>query len=168
MKQKTTWLPALALAAVTLPLFAQSAAAQTSDEKNLTLEGARSVLAAAMIVAKNDDAKSGAIAVVDRTGNLIVLERLDGTFPAASQVATGKARTAALFQKATRIFEDSINKGRTALVAVEGMTPLKGGVPIVIDGRLVGAVGVSGAASAERDDEIATAGAAAYTTPKAP
>lgn len=162
MKNRTSWLSAFALAAVTLPLFAQSAAAQTTDEKNLTLDGAKSVLAAAMIVAKNDEVKTGAIAVVDRSGNLILLERLDGTFPAASQVATGKARTAALFQKATRNFEDSINKGRTALVAVEGMTPLKGGVPIVIGGKMVGAVGVSGAASQDRDDEIAIAGAAAF------
>ena len=167
MKPMTTWLSAFALAAVTLPLFAQSAAAQTTDEKNLTLDGAKSVLAAAIIVAKNDEVKTGAIAVVDRSGNLILLERLDGTFPAASQVATAKARTAALFQKATRNFEDSINKGRTALVAVEGMTPLKGGVPIVIGGKMVGAVGVSGAASQDRDDEIAIAGAAAFE-PKVP
>ncbi len=163
MKNKTPWLLAFALAAATLPAFAQSA---TSDEKNLTLDGAKTVLAAAMTVAKNDEAKSGAIAVVDRSGNLIALERLDGTFPAASQVATGKARTAALFQKATRNFEESINKGRTALVAVDGMTPLKGGVPILIDGKIVGAVGVSGAASQDRDDEIAIAGAAAFE-PKA-
>jgi glc operon protein GlcG len=164
MKNKTVrllTLLALALAATTLPVFAQS---PTSDEKNLTLDGAKSVLAAAMTVAKNDDAKTGAIAVVDRSGNLILLERLDGTFPAASQVATGKARTAALFQKATRNFEESINKGRTALVAVEGMTPLKGGVPILIDGKIVGAVGVSGAASQDRDDEIAMAGAAAFAS----
>lgn len=161
MKIKTTWLLAFALAAVTLPGFAQS---PTSEEKNLTLDGAKTVLAAAMTVAKNDDAKTGAIAVVDRSGNLILLERLDGTFPAASQVATGKARTAALFQKATRNFEESINKGRTALVAVEGMTPLKGGVPILIDGKIVGAVGVSGAASQDRDDEIASAGAAVFTS----
>ena len=163
MKNRTSWLLAFSLAAVTLPGFAQL---PTSDEKNLTLDGAKSVLAAAMIVAKNDEIKTGAIAVVDRSGNLILLERLDGTFPAASQVATGKARTAALFQKATRNFEESINKGRTALVAVEGMTPLKGGVPIVIGGKMVGAVGVSGAASQDRDDEIAIAGAAAFE-PKA-
>ncbi len=152
---------ALALVAFALPALAQ-AQSPTSDEKNLTLEGAKQVLAAAIVVAKNDDSKTGAIAVVDRSGNLIALERLDGTFPAAGQVATGKARTAALFQKATRNFEDSINKGRTALVAVDGMTPLKGGVPIVIDGKIVGAVGVSGAASQDRDDEIATAGAGAF------
>ncbi len=155
----------LTLALASLPALAQAGAAPTSDQKELTLDGARTVVAAATIVAKNDDAKTGAIAVVDRSGNLIALARLDGTFPEASRVATGKARTAALFQKATRNFEDSINKGRIALGSVDGMTPLKGGVPIVIDGKIVGAVGVSGAASAERDDEIATAGAAAFAAP---
>ena len=167
MKNKTVRLLAplaLGLAALTLPAFAQN---PTSDEKNLTLDGAKTALAAAIAVAKNDEAKTGAIAVVDRSGHLIALERLDGTFPAASQVATGKARTAALFQKATRNFEESINKGRTALVAVDGMTPLKGGVPILIDGKIVGAVGVSGAASQDRDDEIASAGAAAFASPQA-
>jgi uncharacterized protein GlcG (DUF336 family) len=76
-------------------------------------------------------------------------------------VAIEKARTAATFRKATRDFENAIAKGRTALVAVDVMTPLQGGVPIAVDGNVVGAVGVSGAMSAQQDDDIATVAAAA-------
>jgi glc operon protein GlcG len=76
-------------------------------------------------------------------------------------VSIGKARTAALFKKPTRAFEDSINGGRVALAAVHEMTPLQGGVPIVHDGQVVGAIGVSGAHSQAEDEEVALAGASA-------
>src|SRR5437764_4712439 len=74
----------------------------------------------------------------------------------------GKARTAVLFKKPTRFFEELINKGRTAMTAVDGFTPLIGGIPIVTDGQVVGGIGVSGAASANQDEELALAGAAAF------
>lgn len=128
----------------------------------LTLEGANRVLAAAIGFAKERHA-AGAIAVVDDGGNLIALQRLDGTFAAGATVSIGKARTAALFKKPTKVFEDSIAGGRTALAAVHEMTPLQGGVPILHAGFIVGAIGVSGAHSQQEDEEIAMAGAAAIS-----
>jgi uncharacterized protein GlcG (DUF336 family)/mannose-6-phosphate isomerase-like protein (cupin superfamily) len=99
------------------------------------------------------------IAVVDEGSNLMALERLDGTFAMGATISIGKARTAVLFKKPTRFFEELINKGRTAMTAIDGFTPLIGGIPIIIDGQVVGGVGVSGAASANQDEELALAGA---------
>jgi glc operon protein GlcG len=93
---------------------------------------------------------------VDAGGNLMAVERIDGTFAAGANVAIGKARTAVLFKKPTRFFEDVINKGRTAMTTLADFTPLQGGVPIVVDSQIVGAVGVSGANSAAQDDTVAT------------
>jgi uncharacterized protein GlcG (DUF336 family) len=84
---------------------------------------------------------------------------------AAAVVAIEKARTAATFRKPTRDFENAIAKGRTALVAVDVMTPLQGGVPIVVDGVVVGAIGVSGAMTAQQDDDIATRAAGVIAGP---
>lgn len=131
-----------------------------SNSKALTLEGARAVIEAAKADALKKN-KTGVIAVTDAGGHVIMLERLDGTFPAGAEVSIGKARTAAIFRKPTRVFEEAINKGRTALVGVDAMTPLQGGVPIVFGGEVIGGVGVSGAASQQQDEEIAIAGAAA-------
>jgi len=135
--------------------------AQTVDKKALTIDGARQVIAAAVAYAKKNNAPGGVIAVVDDGGNLMALERLDGTFPAGANISIGKARTAALFKRPTKAFEDVIKNGRTALIALPDayFTPLQGGVPIVIDGQIVGGVGVSGAASAQQDEELAMAGA---------
>ena len=144
-------------------LTAESASAQVVEQKGLTLEAAKRVLAAAVAEARRNNA-GGAIAVVDAGGYLVALERLDGTFAAGAEISTGKARTAALFKKPTSFFEDVINKGRTAMAALPSppdFTPLQGGVPIVVDDEVIGAVGVSGAASAKQDDEIATIAAAA-------
>ncbi len=77
------------------------------------------------------------------------------------EISIGKARTAALFKKPTAAFEDIINNGRTAMVALHDFTPLQGGIPIEVDGQVVGAIGVSGAANQQRDEEVAKAGAAA-------
>ena len=97
--------------------------------------------------------------MVDEGGNLMALERLDGTFAMGATISVGKARTAVLFKKPTRFFEELINKGRTAMTAVDGFTPLIGGIPIMVDGQVVGGIGVSGAASAAQDEELAIAGA---------
>jgi glc operon protein GlcG len=133
---------------------------QVAEKKVLTLDGAKKVAAAAA-----DDARAhgegAAIAVVDDGGNLLYLERLDGTFAAGARISMGKARTAALFRKPTAAFEEIIRGGRTPMVALEDFTPLQGGVPITARGVVVGAIGVSGAASAQRDEEVAKAGAAA-------
>ena len=139
-------------------------AAQVADQKMLTLGGARMVAEAAAAEARKHNA-GGAIAVVDAGGHLVLLERLDNTFPAAAAVAIEKARTAATFRMPTRNFENAIKNGRAALLGVSVMTPLQGGVPIVTDGQVVGAVGVSGASSAQEDDDIATAAAAVLAAP---
>jgi uncharacterized protein GlcG (DUF336 family) len=142
-------------------LQASDAPAQVWSRPGLTLDGAREVIDAAVAYAKKNGAPGGVIAVVDDGGNLMAVERLDGTFAAGANISIGKARTAALFKKPTKFFEDVVNKGRTAMTALPDFTPLQGGVPIVANGAIVGAVGVSGAASAQQDEEIAMAAAAA-------
>jgi glc operon protein GlcG len=100
------------------------------------------------------------IAVVDDGGHLLWVQRLDGAPPMSSYVAPAKARTAALGRRETKIYEDMINQGRYSFLSapeVEGM--LEGGVPIVVDGQVIGAVGVSGVKSGE-DAQIAKAGIA--------
>src|SRR5881409_1717901 len=136
-----------------------SSHAQVVEKKSLNLDGAKKAITAAVEYAKKNNAPGGVIAIVDEGGNLMALERLDGTFAMGATISIGKARTAVLFKKPTRFFEELINKGRTAMTAVDGFTPLIGGIPIVIDGQVVGGVGVSGAASAAQDEELALAGA---------
>lgn len=142
--------------------------AQTVDKKSLTIDGARKVIAGAVAYAKKNNAPGGVIAVVDDGGNLMALERLDGTFAAGANISIGKARTAVLFKRPTKVFEDIIKNGRTAMVALPDtlFTPLQGGVPITIDGQIVGGVGVSGAASAQQDEELALAGANVFADAK--
>ncbi len=133
--------------------------AQVSNKKTLTLDGARRVIAAATAEAKRLNT-TGVIAVVDDGGNVMALERLDNTFAAGANISIGKARTAVLFKRPTKVFEDIIKNGRTAMVALNDFTPLQGGIPITVDGEVVGGVGVSGAASAQQDEELALVGAA--------
>lgn len=132
----------------------------TTAKPVLLLDDANLVMSAALSRARALNA-GGAIAVVDDGGHLIALQRIDGTFAAGAEVSIGKARTAAIFKKPTKAFEDAIREGRVALAAVDAMTPLQGGVPIYIDGQVVGGVGVSGAHSQAEDEAIALAGAAA-------
>ncbi|MGB8692680.1 MAG: heme-binding protein [Steroidobacteraceae bacterium] len=139
--------------------------AATSTQASLTLEGARHATAAAINFARANKAPGAAIAVVDAGGQVMLLERLDGTFPAGAEISIGKARTAVMFRRPTRALEEIINKGRNAMIpvaAVTSFTPLQGGIPIVVDGQVIGGIGVSGAASAQQDEEIAIAGAAAF------
>ncbi len=135
--------------------------AQTVQKTALTIDGAKKVIAGAVAYAKKNNAPGGVIAVVDEGGNLMALERLDGTFAAGANISIGKARTAVLFKRPTKAFEDIIKNGRTAMVALPDtiFTPLQGGIPITVDGQIVGGVGVSGAASAQQDEELAIAGA---------
>jgi glc operon protein GlcG len=144
-------------------LTAPSASAQVAEQKGLTLEAARRVIAAAVAEARRNEV-GGAIAVVDAGGHVVALERLDGTFAASADISIGKARTAALFRRPTSFFENVINQGRTAMAALPPLpdfTPLQGGVPLMAEGQVIGAVGISGAASAKQDEEIAVLAAAA-------
>jgi glc operon protein GlcG len=158
MKTTTRWIAA----ALLLSAISAIAAGQTvTEKKSLTIEGAKKVIAAAVAYAKKNNAPGGVIAVVDDGGNLMALERLDGTFAAGATISIGKARTAVLFKRPTKVFEDIIKNGRTAMVALPDnfFTPLQGGIPIIVDGQIVGGVGVSGASSAAQDEELAIAGA---------
>jgi len=158
----------IALTALIVLSVALVANAQVVEKKTLTIEGAKRVIAAAVAYAKKNNAPGGVIAVVDEGGNLMALERLDGTFAAGANISIGKARTAVLFKRPTKAFEDIIKNGRTAMVALPDayFTPLQGGVPITIDGQIVGGVGVSGAASAQQDEELAIAGANVFAEAK--
>src|SRR5215510_9037011 len=121
------------VASVVLALAVSTwANAQVAEKKSLTISGARTAIAGAVAEAKKRNT-TGVIAVVDDGGNLMAVERLDGTFAAGALISIGKARTSALFKKPTKVFEDVINKGRTAMTTVD-FTPLQGGVPILVDG----------------------------------
>ncbi len=159
------WLASIVAIAATAALTG-TGQAQVVEKKTLTLEGARQIIATAIGEARRIKAPGGVIAVVDDGGNLMAVERLDGTFAAGANISIGKARTAALFKRPTRAFEDIIKNGRTAMVALSDFTPLQGGVPIVVGEEVVGGIGVSGAASAQQDEELALAGAAAAKTLK--
>ena len=128
----------------------------------LTADDARAVAAAAEAEAlKNNWAVT--LAVVDDGGHLLWLQRLDGAAPISAEIAPAKARTAALGRRESKIYEDMINGGRVSFLSAPGLHGmLEGGVPIVVDGHFVGAVGVSGVKSAE-DAQIARAGIAALS-----
>jgi uncharacterized protein GlcG (DUF336 family)/mannose-6-phosphate isomerase-like protein (cupin superfamily) len=154
----------VALALVVTAFAFDTTWAQVSNKKTLNLEGARKVIAAALAEAKRVSAPGGVVAVVDDGGNLVALERMDGTFTAGANVSIGKAKTAVMFKRPTKFFEDVIKNGRTAMVALPDFTPLQGGIPIEYEGQIIGGVGVSGAASAQQDEELAIAGANAFKT----
>ncbi|MFZ6047031.1 heme-binding protein [Pseudomonas sp. CR3202] len=99
-----------------------------------------------------------AIAVVDDGGHPLALERLDGCAPIGAYIATEKARTAALGRRETKFYEDMVNSGRNAFLSAPLLTSLEGGVPVLVDGQVVGAVGVSGVKS-DQDAQVARAGA---------
>jgi glc operon protein GlcG len=103
-----------------------------------------------------------AIAVVDDGGHLLGMLRLDGCAPIGSEIAIGKARTSALGRRESKEFEEMINNGRTAFLSSPLSGTLEGGVPIVVNGQVIGAVGVSGV-KADQDARVAKAGAAAIS-----
>ena len=130
------------------------------SKPTLTLDDVRAMAAAAEAEAK----KNGwavSFAIVDDGGHLLWLQRLDGAAPISAEIAPAKARTAALGRRESKVYEDMINQGRTSFLsapALQGM--LEGGVPVMVDGQCLGAVGVSGVKSNE-DAQIARAGIAA-------
>lgn len=151
--------PIAVLAALFLVSMSAPAAAQTRDVRVVDADGARRALLAAEAEAK----KNGwamSIAVVDPSGELIGFLRMDGASPGSIDISRAKARTAARFRRPTKAFEESVAGGRTAILSFEGVVTVEGGVPIVIGGAVVGAVGVSGASSAQ-DGLVAAAGVAA-------
>jgi glc operon protein GlcG len=139
-------------------VFCLSARAQTISVMTLDQAGAQTILQAARESAQQRNAPS-AIAVVDPAGDLLAFQRMDGVRPASAELAIEKARTAARLRRPTAEIEDSINKGRTAFVTA-GIASLRGGVPIRVNGQVVGAVGVAGL-NKDIDTETATTAAAA-------
>lgn len=149
----------LSLIVCSLVLLNLPAAAQTADRKVITLDGAKAILAAAEAEALKNK-WTVAIAVVDESGTLIAFHKIDETQLGSVDIAIGKARTAARMKRPTKALEDAVAGGRTVMLAVDGITPLEGGIPVMLDGRVIGAVGVSGVTS-QQDAQVAQAGAAA-------
>jgi len=127
----------------------------------ISLEGAKKVIAAATAEAAKNNWPV-AIAVVDSSGYLVAFHRLDNTQLGSVDVAIGKAKTAALFRRPTKAFEDTLAQGgaNVKVVTLPGALPIEGGLLLVVDGKIIGAVGVSGVKSSE-DGQIAAAGVAA-------
>ncbi len=153
------------LAAACLLLVAGSIAvpaqAQLADKKVITLSAAKHIAAAAEAEAMKNK-WTVVIAVVDDGGHLVYLQRIDGTQTGSVDVAIKKARTAAAFKRPSKVFEDAIAGGRTALLGINAVLPLEGGLPLVVNGQLVGAIGVSGVTS-QQDGMVAKAGADALS-----
>ena len=129
----------------------------TLDKKVLSWAAARKIAAAAEAAA-TARGLGVVIVVVDDTGNIILVQRMDSAQVASVNVGIGKARTAAIYRRPSRVFEEQIKNGRVAALALADATPLQGGVPVLVDGKVVGAVGVSGD-SPQADEDIALAGA---------
>ncbi len=145
--------------ALALPImFGHPVKAQLPVKKVLTLEVAKKIAAAAEAEAKKRGA-TVVIVVVDDGGHLLLLERLDDTQVASVEVGIGKARTAAIFRRPSKVFEDQVRDGRVAALVLPGATPLQGGIPIEFEGKVIGAIGVSGNTPQE-DEDIAKIGAA--------
>ena len=123
----------------------------------LTLEVAKLIAAKASALALHNH-WNVSIAIVDDGANLLYLERLDGAQISSSEVAQGKAKTAMRYRRASRLLEEAIVGGRTSLIAVQGIMPLQGAVPLIYDGQIIGAIGVSGVLSTQ-DEQVAMAGA---------
>jgi len=135
-----------------------NAHAQLVEKTALTLGGAKKIAAVAEAKAKAEGARV-VIAVVDEGGSLLLLERLDDTQVASVNVGIDKARTAAIYRRPSKVFEDQVKNGRVSALALHGAVALQGGVPIVVDGKVIGAIGVSGE-TPQQDEDIALAGAA--------
>ena len=145
-------------ATVAAAITAGTAHAQLVEKTALTLDGAKKIAAVAEVKAKAEGARV-VIAVVDEGGALLLLQRLDNTQVASVNVGIDKARTAAIYRRPSKVFEDQVKNGRVSALALHGAVALQGGVPIVVDGKVIGAIGVSGETPSQ-DEDIAIAGAA--------
>jgi len=150
----------VSVVSVVLALFlAGTGWGEPLQKKSVSLEDARKASAAASTEAKKNK-WAMAIAVVDDGGHLIYFERIDETQFGSIDIAIGKARTAASLKRPTKALEDALNKGQYAILTFPNILPREGGLPIYADGKVVGAIGVSGGSSTE-DAQVATAGVGA-------
>ena len=129
-----------------------------ATKKALTLEAARQIAMAAETEAKKNDWKM-VICVVDDGAHLVYLARMDVTQIGSVMVAQDKAASAVRFRRPTKALEDAVASGRTVIMKLAGAIPVEGGVPIVVDGEVIGAIGVSGGSSTQ-DGQVAAAGLA--------
>jgi glc operon protein GlcG len=151
------------LVALMFALCALSGLAQMPNPYGppISLEDAKKVAALALDEARQNN-WTVAVAVVDTAGILVYFEKIDNTQTGSSDVAIGKARSAALFKRPTKAFQDTLASGGDGLriLGLQGAVPIEGGVPLLIDGKIVGAIGASGATS-QQDGQCSKAGAEA-------
>jgi glc operon protein GlcG len=143
----------------TLPLQANAQSAFPAYGQAISLDSARKLIASA----KAESSKNKwnmAIAVVDISGAIVAMERMDDTLLASAQIAVDKARAANGFKRSTKVLQDAVTSGFTPLLGLTGATPVEGGLPIVVNGKIIGAIGVSGA-NANEDGQVANASLAA-------
>lgn len=152
---------ALMLGMIGCGLTAVSAAEPLATKKVLTLAAAKDMAAAAEKHAA-ENKWNVCISIVDDSGALIYFQRMDGTQVASVAISQGKAETAARFKRPTKALEDAVMMGRTVVLALPGVVPVEGGLPIVFDGTVIGAIGVSGVKSTE-DAQVGQAGIDALT-----
>jgi glc operon protein GlcG len=143
---------------LSLCAFAAVAAAQERPPygTEITVDMAKKIAAGTVAESKKNNWRM-AISIVDNHGFPVYFERMDDTQTASVQVAQDKAQAAAMFRRPTKAFEDGIAKGRTALLGLRGATPIEGGLPIMVGGKVIGGIGVSGA-NADQDAAAAAAG----------
>jgi glc operon protein GlcG len=122
----------------------------------ISIDQAKKIAAGALAESKKNNWRM-AISIVDNHGFPVYFERMEDTQTASIQIALDKAKTAAMFRRPSKAFEDGIAKGRVALLGLTGATPIEGGLPIMVDGRVIGGIGVSGMNS-DQDAQAAQAG----------
>ncbi len=152
----------LLFAAPLMLLLATPATSQTmSYGPNINIETAKKLAAPAIAEARKNNWNM-AIAIVDTAGDLVYFEKMDDTQIGSVQVAQSKARSAARFKRATKAFQDALAAGGEGLriLALDGAIPVEGGIPLVVGGKIVGAIGASGGTS-QQDGVVAQAGASA-------
>ncbi|HVZ22419.1 MAG TPA: heme-binding protein [Vicinamibacterales bacterium] len=143
-------------ALVAVPAFAQL---PNPYGASITIDNAKKIAAASVAEARKNNFKM-AVAIVDISGDLVYFEKMDGTQAASIQIAQDKARSAARFKRPTKALQDALAAGGAGLrmLALEGAVPVEGGLPLVMDGKVVGAIGASGGTS-DQDGQTAKAGA---------
>jgi len=152
----------IGVAVLVAVLVAGTASGELLAKRSLSLEDGKKAAAGAAAEAKKNKWKM-AIAIVDDGGHLIYFERIDDTQIGSIDVSIGKARTALAFKRPTKALEDAINAGQnSAILSFPDVLPREGGIPFVVDGNIVGAIGVSGGKSSE-DAQVAKAGIDALT-----
>jgi len=150
--------PAKIMLGLALSLSAGLASAQERPPYGnpISVDQAKRIAAGALAESKKNNWRM-AISIVDNHGFPVYFERMEDTQTASIQIALDKAKSAAMFRRPTKAFEDGIAKGRVALLGLTGAMPIEGGLPIMVDGRVIGGIGVSGA-NADQDAQAAQAG----------